>query len=558
VLAHIHVHNFTIADEVDVEFPAGMTALTGETGAGKSILVDALGLVLGDRADSGVIRHGCGRAEISAGFDISGLPAVTAWLENNTLDADGECQLRRTISREGRSRGFINGQPVPMQSMRQLGEQLVDIHGQHEHQSLLKGAMQRQLLDSFGGHEQDLSRIAALFDDWKKVKKELEAATCIAENRDAQLDLLRYQSQELDSLGLSEDEIGSLDEEHSRLANAGRLLDASQRALARLYDDEQGSAYQLVSQSLNDLGELLTHDSGLEAANRLLNDTLVTLQEGVDELRHYAERLELDPERLQWVDERLGVLHELSRKHRCTPEQLPAVQEMLRSELDALEHADQHREELAEKLAGLGAAYQEASGKLSHMRSKAARTFSSQITAAMQSLGMPGGVFEVSVQPVRDGGFGPHGLDSIEFMVSTNPGQPARSLAKVVSGGELSRISLAIQVTAARDASIPTLIFDEVDSGIGGGVAEIVGQLLHTLGKNRQVLCVTHLPQVAALADHQLQVTKLSGKNSTRTRIRNLGEEERIDELARMLGGIKITKQTREHAREMMMQSQSA
>jgi DNA repair protein RecN (Recombination protein N) len=556
MLTDIHIRNFAIVDEADIEFDAGLTALTGETGAGKSILIDALGLVLGDRADGNVIRHGCERAEISAGFALRGLPAVGRWLEERELQADGECRLRRVINRDGRSRGFINNQPVPLQSLRELGEQLVDIHGQHEHQSLLHAALQRQLLDDFAAQDGPLPDIAALFSDWKTLHKDLENIIRGEQDREARLDLLRYQLEELEALQLDEDEATRLAREHSRLANAGELLDACQRGIQRLYDDETGSAYQQISQTLMDMEHLLRIDENLSESAQLLREILVLVQECTDGLRRHAEGLEVDPEHLHALETRIGLLHDLSRKHRCTPEQLPSIRETIRRELESLEDADQRRTGLQARLNDLEDAYREAARQLSARRRAAAAELGRQVTGAMQTLGMPGGVFEAGVRHDSGRPFGPHGLDDIELLVSANPGQPVEALSRVASGGELSRISLAIQVISPRGASIPTLIFDEVDTGIGGGVAEIVGQKLRRLGRDHQVFCVTHLPQVAALANHQMQVTKLTGEDSTRIRIRPLNQEERIDELARMLGGIEITRQTREHAREMMKRAQ--
>jgi DNA repair protein RecN (Recombination protein N) len=552
MLTHIHVRNLAIVDEIDVELTTGMTALTGETGAGKSILVDALGLVLGDRADSSVVRHGCERAEISAGFDIRDNPGATTWLAQRDLDMEGECQLRRIISREGRTRGYINGQTAPMQSLRELGELLVDIHGQHEHQSLLRSAVQRELLDAFGGHQQLRSKTSSIYNDWKAAGQELAAVINDAAERDARLDLLRYQLQELEALELGSETIRNIDAEYARQANAGHLLEASQQALNRLDADEGNSAYTLISQTLDQLHELSALDSRLEETTRLLDEAAVLVQEGIDTLRNYSDSLEIDPERLQWLEQRTGLLHDLARKHRCTPGDLPEIEANIRRELELIENADQHRDALQLKLAGLEQAWFATAKLLSGKRRKAARTFSKEITASMQTLGMQGGIFEVSIKTRKDPSHGSHGLDDIEFMVSANTGQPVQPLSKVASGGELSRISLSIQVISAGSATIPTLIFDEVDSGIGGAIAEIVGQQLRTLGTGQQVLCVTHLPQVAALANQQMQVTKLSGEASTRTRIRTLNEEERVDELARMLGGVKITKQSRGHAREMM------
>ena len=558
MLTDIHIRNFAIVEEAELEFDSGLTALTGETGAGKSILIDALGLVLGDRADGNIIRHGSERAEISAGFAIRELPAASRWLEDRELQADGECRLRRIINRDGRSRGYINNQPVPLQSLRELGEQLVDIHGQHEHESLLHAAIQRQLLDDFAAQETPLADITTLFNDWKTTREELETVIRSGQEREARLDLLNYQLQELEALQVNADEITRLAREHDRLAHAEELLIACRRGLERLYGDDTASAYQQISQTLSETEHMAALDDRLSETVRLLNELLVLVQECADGLRHQAEGLEVDPEHLQALETRIGLIHDLSRKHRCAPEKLPSVQEAMRSELDSLEHADQRRVELQSRLQALENAYRETAQQLSVRRREAGEQFGKQVTEAMQVLGMPGGVFRVDVQYDSNRPFGPYGQDVIAFMVSANPGQPPEVLSRVASGGELSRISLAIQVMSPRSVSIPTLIFDEVDSGIGGGVAEIVGQQLRRLGANRQVFCVTHLPQVAALANQQLQVTKLAAEDTTRTRIRKLDREERIDELARMLGGIEITRQTREHARDMMERAQGA
>ena len=552
MLTDIHIRNLAIVDEIDVELDAGMTTLTGETGAGKSILIDALGLVLGDRADSAVIRHGCDRAEISAGFDIRDNTPVGAWLQSRDLDAGDDCLLRRIISRAGRSRGYINGQPVTMQLLRELGEQLVDIHGQHEHQSLLRAPVQRQQLDAFGGHQRILKKVTMLSADWRATREQLDAVLIDDRERDARIDLLRYQLAELETLDLTATDIEAINEEHSRAANAGRLLSACQQGLQWLDGEDAPSASTLLNRTHGEISDLAALDTGLEDTVRVLGEAAINIQEGVSMLRQYTDRLEIDPQRLQWLEERIATLHDLARKHACRPVELPEVALRLKSELAGLEHADQQRTGLAERLAGLEADWHTAASELTQRRRRAAGTFGREITAAMQTLGMAGGVFEVDVSPRSDSTPATHGQDDIVFRVSANKGQPLQPLARVASGGELSRISLSVQVISAGSETIPTLIFDEVDSGIGGGVAEIVGRKLRALAGGRQVLCVTHLPQVAALAHQQLQVMKYSEEETTRTRIVKLDEDRRIDELARMLGGVKITRQTREHAREMM------
>jgi DNA repair protein RecN (Recombination protein N) len=553
MLTHIHVRNLAIVDEIDIELAGGMTVLTGETGAGKSILVDALGLVLGDRADSNVIRHGEERAEITASFDIRHSLPAGSWLREHDLDLDGECQLRRIISRDGRSRGYINGQPAPMQLLRELGESLVDIHGQHEHQSLLRGTAQRELLDAFGGHQALLDRVAERYRAWHDLRVRLDTALRNEADRDARLDLLRYQAGELEAAGLSVEEIAGIDEEHARQANAGQLLESVQRTQEWLNSEDGESALALLGRSLDELAALSGLDSRLEEPARLLNEAQVLVQESTTALRRYLDQLDLDPERLQWLEQRIGVLHDLARKHHCTPADLPAIAEQLNTELDALEHIGQHRQQLQDELVRTEQEYHEAAQQLTASRQAAARTFSVEVSAAMQTLGMAGAVFAVAITPRTEPG--PNGADSVDYLVSANKGQPPQPLAKVASGGELSRISLSIQVIAANSGGIPTLIFDEVDSGIGGGVAEIVGRKLQSLAGTRQVLCVTHLPQVAALAHHQLQVRKSTEADSTHTDILALDMDARIEELARMLGGITITRHTVDHAREMLRQA---
>ena len=372
MLTHIHVRNLAIVDEIEVELTAGMTTLTGETGAGKSILVDALGLVLGDRADSTVIRHGCERAEISAGFDIQNHPAASEWLAEQALDEDGECRLRRIINREGRTRGYINGQAVPMQSLRELGEQLVDIHGQHEHQSLLRNPVQRQLLDAFGRHQSLLDKLSGCYKEMKAVRNELQDTFGNDTDRDARLDLLRYQRQELVSLGLSKEDIGNIDEEHARQANAGRLLEASQQGLERLDADEGPSVSSRLNQTLDELGELAELDSELEEATQLLSEAAVLVNESIESLRHYADRLDIDPQRLQWLEQRIGILHDLARKHRCRPEDLPAIEEKISKELDNIEHADERRETLQARLASLEQGYLDSARQLTAKRRRTA------------------------------------------------------------------------------------------------------------------------------------------------------------------------------------------
>ncbi len=556
MLTHLHIRDFAIIDELELTLGPGMSALTGETGAGKSILVDALGLVLGDRADSGVVRHGRERAEISASFDINGLTPLHAWLEEQGLDASGECVVRRLITAEGRSRGFINGQTVPMQSLQQLGAWLADIHGQHEHQSLLRRESQRQLLDDYANHGELLRELADCFHAWKTLNEQLTRLRSAAASRDARLDLLRFQVHEFASLNLREDELPQLDEEHTRLHHAQRLLDTAQHSLARLYEDDSCVVSELNHQT-HELEQLLRYDTRLDAPLQLMREAAIQLTEAAGELRDYLAGLELDPQRLTWVEERLNALHDAARKHRVQPQELAALHTRLAEELAALENSDVQLEELAAELAKQQTQYQSLAKKLSAGRAKAAKSLAAEVTARLQELGMPGGQFSIILEARAAADFSASGMEQVEFHVSANPGQPPRPLAKVASGGELSRISLAIQVVSSRYLRVPTLVFDEVDVGIGGGVAEIVGKQLRELGTTHQVLCITHLPQVAALAHHHLQVRKQRKGEDTVTTIAPLSDAERYEEIARMLGGVEITKQTRAHAKEMVSRSRS-
>ena len=556
MLNHIRIRNFAIIDHLDLEFKNGLTALTGETGAGKSILLGALGLLLGDRADSDSVRDGSSKAEISAEFDISKLEHVQNWLNEKELDSEQDCLLRRRLSSDGRSRAFINGSPVPLQDMRELGEMLVDIHGQHEHQSLMKPQMQRQLLDDYANHKSLLKELKDIFQKWNTVTKEYEQLKNASDDRNNRLDLLRYQVQELEDLSLTENEYKNISEEHQRLSNVDRLLDTSQTALLALYDSDEGSIYSQLSQQASQLESASEADSKLAPANTMLDEAMVQIEETASHLRDYLSQLESDPARYQELENRIGIIHDLSRKHHCEPDQLTNIHHDLAQELNNLDHADENLVALEKESKALEENYLTLANKLSESRHKTAKALNKEITEAMQTLGMQGGVFEINVNESKSKTFSATGLNDIEFTVSANPGQSCKALAKVASGGELARISLAIQMITAQQGRIPTLIFDEVDSGVGGGVAEIVGRHLRTLGNSRQVFCVTHLPQVASQAHHHMQVQKQSNEQQTITQINALSDKQRIEEISRMLGGVEITKQTRAHAKEMLNRSQ--
>lgn len=557
MLTQLAIRDFAIVEHLELNPRAGFTVITGETGAGKSIMVDALDLALGGRADSGAVRHNAERAEVSAGFDVSRLPAAQDWLKQQELDAGGDCLLRRTVTRDGRSKGYINGSPVTLQLLQELGEMLVDIHGQHEHQSLLRRDMQRQLLDDYAGHGVLLDQLAEHYRRWRSAQRELETLQRSMAEREARLDLLQHQVRELEALQLGPDELGALNEEHARLAHAGQLLETSHGVLHALYENETGSTLSHLARSALDLRELSAFDARLAAVSELLEGAAIQVREAASELRHIIDSLDLDPARLTAVEQRLRSIHDLARKHRLQPEELPALFTRLSGERDTLQHADTRVEQLRADAAVAEKAYRALAQTLSDGRAQAARALAEKVSAAMGQLGMPGGRFDIAFETLDDTAFTAHGMERVEFLVSANPGQPPKPLNKVASGGELSRISLAIQVIAAQSGRIPTLIFDEVDVGIGGGVAEIVGNQLRALGENRQVLCVTHLPQVAAQGQHHLQVSKQSGKDATQLSVSELTPEQRRDEIARMLGGVKITEQTRAHATEMLEHAQT-
>ena len=558
MLNHIYIRDFAIIDEQELDLDAGMSVLTGETGAGKSILLDAIGLTLGDRADNANIRAGAERAEIIAGFDISDCDAARAWLREHDLDAGDECQLRRVVTREGRSRAWINGRPATLQSLRELGETLIDIHGQHEHQSLLRREIQRALLDAYAGHQDQCREVAELYQRWRALDDEYRRLREAAQDRHDRLELLQFQVRELDELGLQSDEIARLDAEHHRLANAGSLLETCSNGVRLLYDAEQGAVRDQLTHLLGELTPLADVDERLREAISMLDEALIDIEEASDTLRRFCDGLELDPSRLQWVEERLGRIHDLARKHHVDATELPALHERLREELDSLDHADERLEALRNDRHETEQAWRAAATRLGDARRKAARRLNKAVTATLQQLGMQGAQLDVVVESAADALPARHGLDSIEYRVATNPGQPARPLARIASGGELSRIGLAIQVELAASSQIPTLIYDEVDSGIGGGVAEIVGRLLRELGESHQVLCVTHLPQVAAQAHHHLVVSKDNAGKQTRTRVDALTADQRAEELARMLGGMEITERSRAHAREMLERAKKA
>lgn len=552
MLTHIHIWNFAIVEALDIELEPSLSVLTGETGAGKSILLDALGLALGDRADNSIIRHGENRAEISVTFDTREAANAEAWLKEHELDSEHECIIRRTVNEKGPSKAFINGKPATVQQLRELAEMLVDLHGQHEHQSLMKADIQQQLLDDYANHTELLAEVKSSYQQWHKLNSEFNKLSTAKSEQDHRLDLLRYQVNELETLNLQAGESEQLDTEYKRLSNASQLLQTTEQTLYALEESDKGSVSQQLSYFTSELQHLGKTDNKLNDIASLLDNAAIQVNEASSELRQYVDNLELDPERLSFLDERIGNIHSLARKHQVSPDELPALFEKLQQELDSIENADIHLEKLQQEITDSSQRYQAAAKALTKSRIKAAKVLSEKVSASMSELGMEGGKFEVALKTYEKDSFHANGNEQIEFLVSANPGQPPRSLSKVASGGEISRISLAIQVIAAESTRIPTLIFDEVDVGIGGRVAEIVGMKLKQLAAHRQVICVTHLAQVAALGEHHLQVSKRSDSATTISQINYLDKAQRVNELARMMGGIEITQQTLSHAKEML------
>lgn len=496
-----------------------------------------------------MVRSGCEKAEIGAEFDIAGMPQLQSWLREQELEGDeGVCLLRRTLDAAGRSRGFINGRSATLQQMREAGEHLIDIHGQHAHQSLLRADSQRDLLDSHAGLGKQAEEVATAFKDWQTLHRRRLQLEQNAEAVAAERELLSFQRRELETLNFSVTEWEALQADHARLSHAASLLETAQFGVEVLSDSDTACLAQLNALTVR-LRSGLEFDAGLQDTLTMLESAQNELQEAVYALRHYQQRLETDPQQLRQQEQRMADVVEAARKYRVPPEQLPEVLAGTAARLDEL-GGSADLAELARQDEAARHAYLEAAGKLSEARITAAQSLSAEITAAMQALAMQGGQFSVALLPLNEGNV--HGLEMVEFQVAANQGTPLRSLAKVASGGELSRISLAIQVAASRAATVPTLIFDEVDSGIGGRVAEIVGALLKQLGRRHQVMCVTHLPQVAAQADAQWQVSKAAHAGKTLSNIRVLGGPERIEEIARMLGGVKITETTRKHAAELL------
>jgi DNA repair protein RecN (Recombination protein N) len=550
MLTHLQLRDLVLVDQAELELSGGLTALTGETGAGKSIIVDALLLIAGGRGAGDIARQGAERAEVTASFSALP-PAAVDWLKEQSVDFDGEVVVRRVIGADGRSRAYVNGQVVPLQALRELAQCLIEIHGQQEFQHLVSRAAQRGLLDERLGATALKSAVADAFERYSTARREFEALKSAAENRDARLDLLRYQLGELKAEVCSVAQIEELFADQKRIAARGRLGAAARTALTASYESDADSAHGLLAKAGAALRSVADIDQQLGEAAKLLGEAAILTQEAAEALRRYLDELDIDPSRQDEIERHAAALEALARKHRVPVLQLPEQLTRVEQEVAALDNLQVSLAALEKKVAETTQQYRHAATALSAARHTAAELLGSQVSQLMQTLGMAGGSFAVKVSPSEQE-FSSSGSDEVEFLVSANPGQTLKSLAKVASGGELSRISLAIQVAGRAAASPICMVFDEVDSGIGGAVAEIVGRQLRDLGERAQVLCVTHLAQVASQAHSQFRVSKLSDGKITRTAVKPLKPQERVDEIARMLGGVDITEQARAHASEML------
>ena len=555
MLVQLAIRDFAIVDTLDLDLHAGMTAITGETGAGKSILLDALGLCLGERADAGSVRHGTRRADLSARFDIARLPEAQTWLEERELPGE-DCLLRRVVTASGRSKAWINGQPCTIGDLKALGDHLIEIHGQHAHQALLREDTHRRLLDDFAGLAEAVGELGVTYRHWQELRRRLKRLADTSDELQARRQLLRYQVEELDLLALAEDELLTLERDQEELAHAEQTLSDTQFAVDCCENDE-GGALHLLHQALARLDILPGAERGaLAEARGMLGDARIQIEEAARELRHFADNTELDPERLAHVEERLGEVHRIARKHHVMPDELNALHGRLRDELATLEGGDHDLDALTADVAEARDRYRAQARTIGDARRQAATAFAEEVQAQLGFLAMGKARFEAEVDTRESPQ--PDGMETVRFLISANPGQPPRPLTKVASGGELSRISLAIQVVAASHSTIPSLVFDEVDVGVSGATAEIVGQLLRRLGENGQVMTVTHLPQVAAQAHHHLHIEKQAEEDTTQTQMVLLDSAGRVRELARMLGGVKLSDRTLAHAREMLDASQRA
>ncbi|MDA9372368.1 DNA repair protein RecN [Porticoccaceae bacterium] len=552
LLISIDINNYTLVDHLEIEFAQGTTAISGETGAGKSLVLDALAMALGGRADSGTIRHGQTRAEICARFDLTQVGEARDWLLSQDFDGDRDCVLRRLYSVEGRSRGYINGQSCTMQQLQMLGEMLIDIHSQHEHQSLLRKETHRRLLDEYAGAQPLAAKVSKQFGEVRTLQQAIAALQASSADTSARIELLQFQIEELAHLDIQSGEFERLESEQRGLANAEQIIRDSRQLLALCEQDEQSNIRDSLNRGLSILAAMAHRPEALDSVEEMLRSSLIQVEEAAREIEASLDGFNLDPERLAQVNERLSAMFQLARKHRVKPSELRAKATDLAGELGGLQGGDKNLQGLGEQLQECSKAYLTAAKKLAASRSKAAKKMAVEINQQLHALAMPGADFTVAQTAYGESEWRASGLNEIEFVISTNPGQPHKALQKIASGGELSRVSLAIQVVAAQHSNIPTLVFDEVDVGIGGATADVVGRLLKSLGAAGQVISVTHQPQVAAHAHHHYVAEKVIASGNTASLMSALEPAQRADELARMLGGAEITEQTLLHAQEML------
>ena len=553
MLTQIDIVNLATIQKLHFELANGTTVITGETGAGKSILIDAIELALGGRAAGDFVRQGSEKADISLIFAVHDLPEIKQWLQRHDLENESdECIIRRTVTRDGRSKSYINNIPSTLQVLRELSDLLINIHGQHEHQALFQPATQRDMLDKYAGHLDLTANVASLSQEWHTLARLLSDLQNANHERSSRSEFLRFQFQELRELQLKEGEFQALDLEHKQLANAGGMLENLTIAMAHFNDDEDHGALHSLTQVQHALENIQEFDPRISQWVESIKNINIQMNDVESELRHYQENIDLDPERLHWIDQRISTLFDTARKYKVNPDALPAFQEKIAAELDSLDTSDARLAELTTQLQAIEKKYNAAAKKLTTSREQAVKKLAKEITEIIHELSLPHGKFQVHLSKDDVAAYSAHGAEKIIFQITTNVGQPLQSLAKVASGGELSRISLAIHMATAEQHTIPTLIFDEVDVGISGGTAEIVGKLLRRLGTTHQLLCITHSPQVAAQGQQHLLVAKRHEQNASFTEVRLLNAKEKISELARMLGGVEITKKTIDHAREML------
>ena len=572
MLNELKITNFAIAENLDIEFHAGLTTITGETGAGKSIMIDALSLALGARADSNSIGSKGEKAQIIASFDIQQNKQAKAWLEEKSLDAEGECILRRVLSKDGKSRAFINGVPSPLQDVKALSELLINIHSQHQHQQLLRKDSHRELLDAFCENSGLTKDVQSAFSEWQSTYKQLNALSSNQSTRLARVEFLKFQLDELDKLAIADNEYETLNTQHKKLANVDQDIEQAHEALALLNEQEEFNISDAMHKVQQIFQALSQKHPALKPSTESVENALIQIEESAGDLKHYLDQLDCDPEKLNDIDQRLSKIHQIARKHQIKADDLFSFHQNLQQELDSLQNSDESLAHLEAECEKQEAVYFTLAEKLSKKRKSAAKKLDKAISSKFVELGMENARIETRIHSLAllpstqkektasapTSSAKSHGIDDIEMLIATNPGQSPQSLAKIASGGELSRISLAIQVNFAQKSSVPCLIFDEVDVGIGGATAEVVGKLLRELAGHGQVICVTHLAQVAAQGNQHFKIKKHSDKKSSATEVRCLEKKERIEEIARMLGGVELTQKTQSHAKEMLAMAKAS